>query len=129
MLQPSLAAAVVGSDRLCFKIDLSGSGFGVCVCGQPKSAHIGLAMECPATAASLDGPDGAAADEGEGGGGAAGRPNRRSMKAPKAAEGTYQIDVTAAVFGACRFCGQPKAAHIGPCFTCPPTGEDAAIVV
>lgn len=40
-------ASLPGSNRLRFKIDLTASGFGICMCGRPKAAHVGRAMECP----------------------------------------------------------------------------------
>jgi hypothetical protein len=49
------AGGSAGSDRPCFKIDLSGSGFGVCVCGQLKAAHVGEAMECPVVVSATSG--------------------------------------------------------------------------
>lgn len=41
------AAATQGSEPRRFKIDLTGSGFGICVCGHPKAAHSGREMFCP----------------------------------------------------------------------------------
>ena len=48
------------------------------------------------------------------------------MKSTKAAEGTYQIDVRAAVFGTCNRCGQPKTRQTGAALTCHATASVAA---
>ena len=107
---------------------LGGGGGGLAAASASTAAATASAPPVSATwtaagsaAVAALGGDGA----GKGDDGSMRRPNRRSMKAPKVAEGTYQLDIMAAVSGACKGCGQPKAAHIGAAFTCPVVASSA----
>jgi hypothetical protein len=107
---------------------LGGGGGGLAAASAPTAAATASAPPVSATwtaagSAAVAALGGDGADKGDDG--SMRRPNRRSMKAPKVAEGTYQLDIMAAVSGACKGCGQPKAAHIGAAFTCPVVASSA----
>ena len=112
------AAAKGGGACDCYRVDMTATTFGLCHCGQPKSAH--------SEAATVHGAEGAVPLSGHdkptdlrypksGGGRAARLAAQRALVNEKLGANlfvceNYRVDLKAARFGDC-VCGYPKSAH------------------